>query len=81
MDIKKYQEISSDVWKVFKKYSDPGVNWDELIDDVVALDEKYKGTEQFKFYQKLIQVYVLEISRVLEEQRKKGAQNGADQDK
>ena len=81
MDLKKYHEITVDCWQMFKKYSDPGVNWDELTDDVVALDEKYKGLEQFKFYQKLIQVYVLEISRVLEEQRKKGAQNGNDQDK
>jgi len=58
------QGISTDVWKIFKKYYPEGSNLDEWANDVHALDEKYRGTEGYEFMQKLLKVYFNELVEV-----------------
>lgn len=62
--IKIYQEISADVWTIFKKYLPEGSDLDEFTDQVSSLTKKYKGTEGYQFMQKLLKVYFDELNRV-----------------
>lgn len=62
--IKIYQEISADVWTIFKKYLPEGSDLDEFTDQVSFLTKKYKGTEGYQFMQKLLKVYFDELNRV-----------------
>ena len=62
--IKIYQEISADIWTIFKKYLPEGTDLDEFTDQVSSLTKKYKGTEGYQFMQKLLKVYFDELNRV-----------------
>ena len=66
MDIKNYQEVSSDVWRIFKKYFPAEVTLETFADDVHALDEKYrnKNIEEYRFMQKLLKVYFDELGYI-----------------
>jgi len=69
-DIIKYHEITTDVWKIFKKYQPSDANTDPFADDVHELDQKYKGTDYYRFMQKLLKVYFDELNEL------KGAKYG-----
>ena len=65
MDLKRYHEITTDVWKLFKKYQPQGVDLNEFAADVHALDRKYKNNrEEFMFMNKLLKVYFDELHRI-----------------
>ena len=67
MDINKYQEISADIWKIFKKYHPDDADLNEFTADVAALDQKYheaNDIDAYRFMQKLLKVYFDELSRV-----------------
>ena len=63
-DLKKYHEITTDIWKIFKKYYPEDANLDEFADDVHQLTEKYGDTEYREFMQKLLKVYFDELNRI-----------------
>lgn len=64
-DIKKYHEITTNVWKVFKKYQDPDANLDEFPDDVGKLDRAYKDDPAaYEFMQRLLKVYFDELNKI-----------------
>ena len=64
-DIKKYHEITTNVWKVFKKYQDPDANLDEFPDDVDKLDRTYKDDPAaYEFMQRLLKVYFDELNKI-----------------
>ena len=51
MDIKKYYELFTDLWRLFKKYSSPDHSelfWKLYAEDVKALDNKYEHLELFR---------------------------------
>lgn len=51
MDIKKYYELFTDLWRLFKKYSSPDHSelfWKLYAEDVKALDSKYEHSELFR---------------------------------
>lgn len=61
----RYQEISADVWKVFKKYLPKESDLDTFVDDVHELNNKYeKNMDEFRFMNKLLKVYFDELNRV-----------------
>jgi len=62
--IKQYQGVSADVWAFFRKYFPEGADTSTSADDIHALDEKYKGTEVYKFMQDLLKVFFLELVEV-----------------
>ena len=65
MDLKRYHEITTDVWKLFKKYQPQGVDLNEFAADVHALDRKYENNrEEFMFMNKLLKVYFDELHRI-----------------
>ena len=65
--IDEYQQISADVWKVFKRYFPKDVNTDTFADDVHALDVKYKKNPRtYEFFQKLMRVYFQELHELKE---------------
>lgn len=60
-----YQEISSDVWVIFKKYFPKDADTDGFANDVHALDEKYrKNPRTYEFFQKLLRVYFQELNEL-----------------
>ena len=60
-----YHEVTTNVWKVFKKYQDPAANLDEFSQDVHELDLKYKNDPTaYGFMQRLLKVYFDELNRV-----------------
>lgn len=60
-----YHEITTNVWKVFKKYQDPDANLDEFPADVHTLDQKYKSDPTaYEFMQRLLKVYFDELNRI-----------------
>ena len=59
-----YKGISADVWVIFKKFLPEGVDLDEFVSDVHELNNKYEGTAEYKFMQKLLKVYFDELNRV-----------------
>lgn len=63
-DIKEYHEITTDAWKIFKKYHDAGVNAETFAEDVHELDQKYKDAAGYSFMQKLLKVYFDELREV-----------------
>ena len=64
-DIKKYHEITTNVWKVFKKYQDPDANLYEFPDDVGKLDRTYKDEPAaYEFMQRLLKVYFDELNKI-----------------
>ena len=61
----RYQEISADVWKVFKKYLPEEADLDTFVDDVHELNNKYEANmDEFRFMNKLLKVYFDELNRV-----------------
>lgn len=73
--ISEYQEISADVWKIFKKYFPAGSDTTSFTDDVHILDEKWgKNPRTYEFMQKLLRVYFQELNelRGLREKDDKG---------
>ena len=62
--VSKYREISGDVWTLFKKFIEDGVDLDEFVGDVHELNNKYEGTAEYKFMQKLLKVYFNELNRI-----------------
>ena len=61
----RYQEISADVWRVFKKYLPEGSNLGTFVDDVHELNNKYEANmDEFRFMNKLLKVYFDELNRV-----------------
>lgn len=61
MSINKYQQISSDVWKLFRKYYEDGADLNAFTDDTNVLDRKYKDDDLYGFMQKLFKVYFDEL--------------------
>ena len=59
-----FHEISSDVWKVFKKYYDTNVSAETFAEDVEVLDKKYDKSPKKRFMQKLLKVYFDELREV-----------------
>lgn len=62
MDIKKYYELFTDLWRLFKKYSSPDNSesfWKLYTEDVKTLDSKYEHSELFRNL-------VLEVTKELE---------------
>ena len=60
-----YHEVTTNVWKVFKKYQDPAANLDEFPEDVDRLDQKYKSDPTvYRFMQDLLKVYFNELNRI-----------------
>ena len=68
--ISKYREISGFVWDFFKKYLPTDADLTPVADDVHELDQRYKGTDYYKFMQKLLKVYFDELNEL------KGAEHG-----
>ena len=64
MDIKNYQQISADIWNIFKKYLPSDADLGSFADDVHQLTEKYGDTEYREFMQKLLKVYFDELNRI-----------------
>lgn len=67
MDAKKYHEITTDIWKVFKKYLPKDSDLNTFTEDVAKLDKKYHGMkdlEAYHFMQKLLKVYFEELVEV-----------------
>lgn len=62
--IELYRGISSDVWKVFKKYVPEGADILDFPKDVHALDNKYKDQAGYRFMQKLLKVYFDELNKI-----------------
>lgn len=61
----RYQEISADVWKVFKKYLPKEADLGTFVDDVHELNNKYEANmDEFRFMNKLLKVYFDELNRV-----------------
>lgn len=69
--IEEYRGISADVWTVFKKYFPEDADTDTFIQDVDALDKKYRqDVRQYCFMKKLLKVYFDELNEL------KGLKNG-----
>lgn len=64
MDIKKYTEISTDVWKLFRDKQTNVITWDAFWDGVHELNNKYEGHEGYTLMQKLLKVYFDELKEV-----------------
>lgn len=62
--VSKYREISAFVWDFFKKYLPTNADLTTVTDDIHWLDEKYKGTDEYKFMQDLLKVYFNELNRI-----------------
>ena len=69
-DLKEYHEITTDVWKVFKKYQAADADLNEFAPDVSKLDEKYRDKAGYKFMQDLLKVYFRELNVI------RGLRNG-----
>ena len=64
MDINKYQEISADIWKLFKKYHSDEAQVFEFPKDAHELHVKYEADEEaLKFMQRLLKVYFDELTK------------------
>lgn len=67
MNISKYQEISTDIWKIFKKYAPDDADLMTFTEDVHKLDQKYHEAgdlDAYRFMQKLLKVYFDELGVV-----------------
>ena len=63
--LKKYHEITTDIWKIFKKYYPEESDLDTFVDDVHELNNKYENSrDEFRFMNKLLKVYFDELNRV-----------------
>ena len=62
--IKQIQGVSADVWSFCKKYYPEEADTSTSAEDIHALDEKYKGTEVYKFMQDLLKVYFQKLVEV-----------------
>ena len=69
-NITEYHEITTDVWKVFKKYQAADADLNEFAPDVSKLDEKYRDKAGYKFMQDLLKVYFRELNVI------RGLRNG-----
>ncbi|MBR2550588.1 MAG: hypothetical protein IKE92_11355 [Clostridiales bacterium] len=64
-DLKRYHEITTDIWKIFRKYYPEESNLDTFIDDVYELNNKYENSrDEFRFMNKLLKVYFNELNRI-----------------
>ena len=54
--VSKYREISTIIWEIFKKYLPISADLITFGDDIHLLDERYKGTEEYEFMQKLLKI-------------------------
>lgn len=64
MDVKIYHEITTDVWKIFKKYHPTDAKLDTFTADVHTLDEKYKEDPERDFMKRLLKVYFDELRSI-----------------
>lgn len=67
LDLKKYHEVTTDIWQIFKKYAPADASLDSFTDDVHALDQKYhemNDLDAYGFMQKLLKVYFDELNRI-----------------
>ena len=64
MDIKNYQQISADVWNIFKKYLPADADLGSFAEDVHQLTEKYGDSDHRGFMQRLLKVYFDELNRI-----------------
>lgn len=68
-ELRKYYEVYTDSWKVFRKYSDPdGTDtfWNNLRDEVDAI---YRKHDKSHFAEKVLLATVNEIDRIYRERR------------
>lgn len=75
--LKNYYNLFTDIWKVFRKYSNPDGSmeyWQALVKESNCLNKKYHQSE---LYQDLSRAVIKEISRI--EKNQKGME--ADNDK
>lgn len=66
MDIKKYYELFTDLWRLFKKYSSPDHSesfWKLYAEDVKALDSKYGYSELFRNLVLAVTKEIMKIER------------------
>lgn len=62
--VSKYRAISTDIWDLFKKYLPMSADLTTFVEDVHALDQKYKGQDGYLFMQKLLKVYFDELKEL-----------------
>lgn len=63
--IGEYQQISADVWGIFKKYFPVDANTDTFAEDIHEFDLKYKENPRtYEFAQKLLKVYFTELNEL-----------------
>lgn len=62
--VSKYRAISTDIWDLFKKYLPISADLTTFVEDVHALDQKYKGQDGYLFMQKLLKVYFDELKEL-----------------
>lgn len=63
-ELKKYYEVYTDCWKLFRKYSSPNDSdqfWQQLIDESNLLYEKHGKTE---FVKRIVIETIGEIERI-----------------
>ena len=66
MDIKKYYELFTDLWRLFKKYSSPDHSesfWKLYAEDVKTLDSKYEHSELFRSLVVAVTKEIMKIER------------------
>lgn len=60
-NLKTYQEISADVWKIFKKYLPDDVSLDDFASDIHVLNDKYEGHPKYRFMTLILKAYFNEL--------------------
>lgn len=66
MDIKKYYELFTDLWRLFKKYSSPDHSesfWKLYAEDVKTLDSKHEHSELFRSLVLAVTKEIMKIER------------------
>lgn len=66
MDIKKYYELFTDLWRLFKKHSSPDHRepfWKLYAEDVKTLDSKYEQSELFRNLVLAVTKEIMKIER------------------
>ena len=59
--LKTYQEISAEVWAVFKKYLPEGASLDSFAEDIHKLNDKYEGHPKYRFMTSILKAYFDEL--------------------
>ena len=65
--ISEYQQISADVWQIFKKYFPDDADTSSFTEEVGKLDKKYHDNPRmYDFMQRLLRVYFQELNELKE---------------